>query len=230
MIYAISDLHISLKGDKPMDIFGSSWSGYLDKVREDWLKKVSNDDIVLLCGDLSWATTLEGAIYDMSFFFELPGKKIIIKGNHEYWWTSYSKLKLALPDNVYPIQNNSVSVDNHIFCGTRGWDIPTEDSKQNDINIYNRELLRLEMSIKDAMIKKQDNQQIILMTHFPPYKDGYVSSQFTDIIEKYPIAKVVYGHIHSLKSPHKKYFKLNNVEYYLTSCDIVENTLTLIAE
>ena len=123
MIYAISDLHISLKGDKPMNIFGSSWDNYLQEIKADWLSKVSFDDIVLLCGDLSWAKDLDEAIFDMSFFTSLPGRKIIIKGNHEYWWTSYSKVKLALPENVFAIQNNALSMENYVFCGTRGWDI-----------------------------------------------------------------------------------------------------------
>lgn len=230
MIYAISDLHISLSGEKPMDIFGASWEGYLDKIKVDWLSKVSSNDIVLLCGDLSWAKDLNEAIKDMSFFTELPGKKVIVKGNHEYWWQSYSKLKLALPENVYPIQNNSISIDNYIFCGTRGWDVPTESSTEEDIKIYHRELLRLEMSIKDALSKRKEDEDIIVLTHFPPYSEGYKPSEFTSIIEKYPVKKVVYGHIHSQKSPHKKYFVLNGVEYFLSSCDLIDNKLITIEE
>lgn len=228
MIYAISDLHISLSGEKPMNVFGSSWEGYLDKIKADWLSKVSPDDIVLLCGDLSWAKDLDEAIKDMSFFTELPGKKVIVKGNHEYWWQSYTKLKLALPSNVYPIQNNAAIIDNYVFCGTRGWDIPTETTEDEDVKIYKRELLRLEMSIRDALSKKTNDREIIVLTHYPPYSEGYKSSEFTDIIEKYAIKKVVYGHIHSQKSPHKKYFVLNGVEYFLTSCDLVDNKLVTI--
>ena len=230
MIYAISDLHISLKGDKPMNIFGSSWDNYLQEIKADWLSKVSFDDIVLLCGDLSWAKDLDEAISDMSFFTSLPGRKIIIKGNHEYWWTSYSKVKLALPENVFAIQNNALSMENYVFCGTRGWDIPIEETTDDNKKIYNRELLRLEMSLKEATQIKKENQEIILMTHYPPYLEGYKPSAFTDIIEKYGVKKVVYGHIHSKKSPHKKYFILNGVEYFLTSCDIVDNQLIKISD
>lgn len=230
MIFAISDLHISSRGDKPMDIFGSSWEGYLEKIKNDWLEKVSDQDIVLLCGDLSWAMKLEDAVVDLKFFTELPGKKIIIKGNHEYWWNSYSKVKLALPNNVFPLQNNSVTLDNYVFCGTRGWDFPTQSSSDEDRKIYQRELIRLEISLQDASLKKKANQEIILLTHFPPYGENYSSSAFTDIVEKYGVKKVVYGHIHCLASPHKNYFVLNNVEYYLTSCDIRNNTLTLISQ
>ena len=230
MIFAISDLHISTRGDKPMDIFGSSWEGYLDKIEKDWIQKVSNDDIVLLCGDLSWALKLEDAVQDLEFLNKLPGKKIIIKGNHEHWWNSYSKVKLALSNDIYPLQNNSISFGKYVFCGTRGWELPTDTTSEEDKKIYARELLRLEMSLQDAILKKNEDQEIILMTHFPPYGENYSSSSFTDIIEKYGVKKVVYGHIHSLQSPHKNFFVLNNVEYYLTSCDMRGNTLTLISD
>lgn len=230
MIFAISDLHISTRGDKPMDIFGSSWEGYLDKIKKDWKEKVSNDDIVLLCGDLSWALKLEDAVQDLKFLDKLPGKKIIIKGNHEHWWNSYSKVKLALPENVFPLQNNSISFGKYVFCGTRGWELPTSTTSDEDKKIYARELLRLEMSLQDAILKKKDDQEIILLTHFPPYGENYSSSKFTDIVEKFGVKKVVYGHIHCLQSPHKNFFVLGGVEYHLTSCDMRNNTLSLIAD
>jgi len=123
-VFAISDLHISTTSDKPMDIFGSSWVGYLDKIADDWQSKVTDDDIVLIGGDISWAMTLENALEDMKFFFGLKGKKVLIRGNHDYWWHGINKIRAALPENVYALQNDSVKFENLVVCGSRAWTVP----------------------------------------------------------------------------------------------------------
>lgn len=227
MIYAISDLHISNRGDKPMDIFGASWNNYLDKIRDSWNSLVTDQDIVIIAGDLSWAMSLDDGIDDLSFLSKLKGRKVIIRGNHDYWWSSYSKLLLKLPENVYAIQNNAIKIDNYVFCGTRGW-IDYKECGEDDKKIYHRELLRLELSLNEGMRLKEENDTLLLATHFPPYTDNYSPSPFTEIIDKYPISAVIYGHIHGVNSPHCLFFEMNGVKYYLTSCDLVDNRLVPI--
>lgn len=223
-IFAISDLHLSINNPKPMDIFGPVWDNYVEKIFDDWKTKVGTDDVVLLAGDFSWAMKLDDAVADLNLVASLPGKKIMIRGNHDYWWDSLSKLRDVLPKDFYVIQNDSIKIGKYIFCGSRGWTFDDEKLK-------NRELLRLEMSIKSAINQKLEGDEIICMIHFPPYEKGYKESEFTNLIEKYNIKKVVYGHLHGVwNSKTNKIVNINGVQYFLTSCDLVENKLTLIAE
>lgn len=217
-------MHLSINNPKPMDIFGPVWDNYLDKIFSDWKEKVGQDDIVLLAGDFSWAMKLDDAVADINLVGTLPGKKIMIRGNHDYWWDSLSKLRNVLPQNFYVIQNDSLKIGNYIFCGTRGWTF-------DDERLKDRELLRLEMSLKSATQQKDDGDEIICMMHFPPYEKGYKSTQFTDLIEKYGVKKVVYGHLHGVwNNKISKVVDINGVQYFLTSCDLVDNKLTLIAQ
>ena len=223
-VFAISDLHLSINNPKPMDIFGPVWDNYFDKIVNDWKEKVGEDDVVLLAGDFSWAMKLDDAVADLNLVGTLPGKKIIIRGNHDYWWDSVSQLRNVLPNNFYAIQNDSLKIDKYIFCGTRGWTFDDEKLKS-------RELIRLEMSIKSAIQQKEENDEIICMMHYPPYEKGYKPTEFTDMIEKYGIKKVVYGHLHGVwNNKVSKIATINDVQYFLTSCDLVDNKLTLIAE
>ena len=123
-IFSISDLHLSINSNKPMDIFGPVWDDNFSKIKQDWQSKVSNDDIVLLAGDLSWAMKLEDALEDIKLLDELNGKKIILKGNHDFWWQSITALRNALPKDFFAIQNDALKIENFVFCGTRGWNIP----------------------------------------------------------------------------------------------------------
>ncbi len=223
-IFAISDLHLSINNPKPMDIFGPVWDNYLDKIFSDWKEKVGQDDVVLLAGDFSWAMKLDDAVADINLVGALPGKKIMIRGNHDYWWDSLSQLRSALPQNFYVIQNDSLKIGKYIFCGTRGWTF-------DDERLKDRELLRLEMSLKSAFQQKNDGDEIICMMHFPPYEKGYKPTQFTDLIEKYGVNKVVYGHLHGVwNNKISKFVDINGVQYFLTSCDLVDNKLILIDE
>ncbi len=223
-VFAISDLHLSINNPKPMDIFGPVWDNYFDKIVNDWKEKVGEDDVVLLAGDFSWAMKLDDAVADLNLVGTLPGKKIIIRGNHDYWWDSVSQLRNVLPNNFYAIQNDSLKIGKYIFCGTRGWTFDDEKLKS-------RELIRLEMSIKSAIQQKEENDEIICMMHYPPYEKGYKPTEFTDMIEKYGIKKVVYGHLHGVwNNKVSKIATINDVQYFLTSCDLVDNKLTLIAE
>lgn len=218
-VFAISDLHLSINNPKPMDIFGPAWDNYLDKLTDDWKEKVGEEDVVLLAGDHSWAMKLEDARLDLDFISSLPGKKILIRGNHDYWWSAIGKVRNALPMNMYAIQNDSLKIDNYIFCGTRGWSL-------DDEKLVSRELIRLEMSLKDALSKKTNNEKIVCMLHYPPFDKNEQETEFSKLIEKYNVDFVVYGHLHLPSNKNaKKIIEHNHVKYFLTSCDILNNSL-----
>lgn len=225
-IYAISDLHLSVNNPKPMDIFGPTWEGYLDKIFADWKAKVSDDDIVLLAGDFSWAMKLEETKADFDMLKDLPGKKIIIRGNHDYWWKSISAVRNVLPLGFYAIQNDALKFGNYIICGTRLWNLPDVNKRLSaeDDKIYKRELIRLEMTLQNAQKMKTGDEKIICMVHYPPYTFKEEDNEVTLLMEKYGVYKVVYGHIHAMCKQNLVLNK-NGITYYLTSCDIVGNKL-----
>ena len=230
-IYAISDLHISTNTDKPMDVFGGNWVGYLDKIKTDWQEKVAGSDIVLIAGDISWAMKLEDAICDLQEINKLPGKKVCIRGTHDYWWKSLTAIRNSLPENCYVIQNDSVKIENFVFCGTRGWTVPeNEATSEEDKKMLNREQQRLELSLKSATSKLEENDKLVCLIHYPPFNSKLETSIFTDILEKYGVKKCVYGHLHGASSRGVLYFVKNGIEYYLTSCDKVNNKLVLIRD
>lgn len=228
-VYAISDLHLSFDADKPMDIFGASWADYTEAIKQDWLSKVKEDDIVLLSGDLSWAMTLDEALKDIDFVASLTGNKVIIKGNHDYWWKSISRLRDILPKNFYALQNDCVKIGKFVICGSRGWTCPEGNNlSPQDEKIYNREALRLEMSLKGLEKLKEDGDTAIAMMHFPPFNSKRESSLFTELFKKYAVNCVVYGHLHGSASRTDKVVIMDGIRYYLTSCDIVGNKLVKI--
>jgi len=191
-IFAIGDLHLPLGIDKPMDIFGGRWENYVEKINKNWQNIVSHDDVVLLCGDLSWATYLDEATKDFEFLNNLPGKKILLKGNHDYWWTTISKLNAFLDKNKFKdfvfLQNNSVLCDDVAICGTRGWKSPFDKGFSNDDQkIYERELLRLRLSLDEG---KSLSDNLIVMMHYPP------DFEFYEILKEYNVKKCVFGHLH----------------------------------
>jgi uncharacterized protein len=225
-IYAISDLHLSVNNPKPMDIFGPTWEGYLDKIFADWKAKVSDDDIVLLAGDFSWAMKLEETKADFDMLKDLPGKKIIIRGNHDYWWKSISAVRNVLPVGFYAIQNDALKFGDYIICGTRLWNLPDANKSLSaeDNKIYKRELIRLEMTLQNAQKMKMGDEKIICMVHYPPYTFKEEDNEVTSLMEKYGVYKVVYGHIHAVCKQNLVLNK-NGITYYLTSCDIVGNKI-----
>ncbi|MBU5675253.1 metallophosphoesterase [Alkaliphilus sp. MSJ-5] len=217
-IYAIGDLHLSGHSDKPMDIFGAQWNDHANKIRDSWLKKVNNDDAVLIPGDISWAMTLEEAMIDLEWIADLPGKKYLIRGNHDYWWGSITKLN-SLFDSMSFIQNNFFTYREYAICGTRGWNCPNHYKFTNhDEKIYLREVSRLEMSLNTAKRSGYDN--IIVMLHYPPTNDKLEPSLFTEVLEKYNVRHVIYGHLHGETSYGAGLKGIyNGINYYLTSCD-----------
>lgn len=228
-VYAISDLHISTNTDKPMDIFGGNWVNYLQKIREDWQLKVAPEDLVLIGGDISWAMNLEDAKADIDTLKDLNGIKIFIKGNHDYWWSSISKVRDIMPKDFYALQNDCIKFNNVVICGSRCWSVPgSPDFKESDNKIYLRETERLKLSFKEMQKIREDGDVVIALIHYPPFNVKRENSLFTDLFEEYKINTVVYGHLHGKTVRSDKLVVKNGIKYYLTSCDQVNNKLTEI--
>lgn len=224
-IYAISDLHLSINNPKPMDIFGEVWDNYLDDISAS-LKYVEPDDLLLLAGDLSWAMTLENAISDLEYIGTFPGKKVITRGNHDYWWKSISALRAALPQNVYAIQNDSIAFDGVVLGGSRGWSV--DDNSEEGKRLLSRELIRIELSLLAMQKKRKDGDRAVFMIHYPPFNARFDDTAVTALFGKYNIDAVVYGHLHGKNCYVKKCVDKNGIKYYLTSCDLVGNRIVKI--
>lgn len=219
-IYAIGDLHLPGHEEKPMNVFGSHWDHHFETIQENWLEMIDPEDIVLIPGDISWAMYLEDAQDDLDAIAALPGHKLLLRGNHDYWWSSLSKVRAALSEKMHVIQNNAMRVGKHIFCGARGWNIPTDQQplSDQDDKIYQRELMRLKMSL-DAAAAMAEGDPITVMMHYPPlYVDG-IATGFTDLIEEYDVARVVYGHLHGAGIKNAFVGERRGIEYHLVSCD-----------
>lgn len=230
-IFAISDLHLPADGDKPMDIFGQVWDGHWDKISSDWEKRVNDDDLVLIAGDVSWAMRLESAVKDLEKIAALKGKKIIIRGNHDYWWQSASKIRAVLPEDIYIIQNDAVKFGDTVICGTRGWTVPEPLSKPSaeDTKLYEREAIRMELSLEAAKKLRGEGDRLVVMIHYPPFNSRFENSLFTELFEKHGADAVVYGHLHGETSKTKLKHIKGVIPYYLTSCDKLDHKLAEIA-
>ncbi len=228
-IFAISDLHIAQNADKSMELFGGNWIGYLDKIKSDWTARVSPEDIVLVSGDISWAMTLEEAVKDIYTLKDLPGKKVFIKGNHDYWWNGIGRIRAAMPENFYALQNDSVKFGNTVICGSRGWCVPgSPEFSEHDEKIYLRETERFRLSLKSAATLRQEGDKLIAMVHYPPFTPRREDTAFTRIFEEYGVDVAVYGHLHGSFLKVDRFAVKNGIKYYLTSCDMTDNKLTEI--
>ncbi len=222
-LYAISDLHLSLGIDKPMNIFGSKWDQYMDRIKINWHKDVTDEDYVIIPGDISWATYLEQAYKDFEYLNNLPGIKIISKGNHDYWWETSSKLKRYVKKNGFEkilfLHNNSILYQDIAICGTRGWLCPDrEEFSKKDEKIYLRELQRLELSIQEGL--KFEPREIIVALHYPPinrYRD--MESGFIEILKQYNIKTCIYGHLHAESQKNALEGEVDGIKYHLVACD-----------
>lgn len=227
-IFAIGDLHLS--GDppaKPMEIFGEHWLNHKEKIKANWLKTVTDTDTVIICGDISWALQLNEAKPDLDFIASLPGKKILLRGNHDYWWTSLKKMQQFTQNQFIFLQNNCIAAEKAVICGTRGWILPSAESFTEDDNkIYQREGMRLELSLQAA--KNAGAENIIAVFHYPPLFESNEQNLFTDLLEKYQVQQCVYGHIHG--ENHVAVFEgiRSGVNYKLVSCDTQFFQLTKI--
>lgn len=224
-LYAIADLHLSFAAPKPMDIFGSGWDNHVQRLEENWKKTVMEADTVLIPGDISWAMDLKDAVPDLAFLQALPGQKILLPGNHDYWWESLSKLHHQFPDlkflknNFYPYRQGWA------VCGARGWTCPNEKQfTVHDKKCYNREQIRLRLSLDAAL--RAGFEQIVVMLHYPPTNEKKEPSGFTEIFDAYPqVKKVVYGHLHGQGAQYAGLRgRVNRVDYILAAGDYLDFT------
>lgn len=188
-IFTIGDLHLDFNNEKPMNIFGANWDNHAQKIKQDWQEKVTENDLVILPGDFSWASTLEDAYTAFQYLEQLPGEKLLLKGNHDYWWNSLKKMNEFLFNNNFTrvnfLYNNSYFFEDYIIAGTRGW---TPD----DEKIINREGIRLELSIQDGIQKYGKYKKIVIVMHYPP------TEELIKIVEKYNVEIGIYGHLHGV--------------------------------
>ena len=227
-IYAIADLHLSGFREKPMDIFGENWNNHWGKIQDNWHECVKNDDVVLIPGDISWAMKTNEARIDIDELCALPGKKILLRGNHDYWWSSLNKVNSILSNNTYALQNNSFIIGDYVIVGTRGWTMSIDKSTSQDVAIYNREVERLKLSVGSVDEKEAGGRTKVAMFHFPPFNETHAPSELTDILTQFNVAEAVYGHLHekSLKGAFNGV--LNGVDYSLVSCDFLDFKLKKI--
>ncbi len=220
-IFAIADLHLDSKKEKPMNIFGDNWTNHEEKIMENWKATVGDDDLVLIPGDISWAVKLDEAIDDLQKIDELPGTKIIGKGNHDYWWSTSNKLdKLGLK-SVKFLKNNSYEFDGAVICGTRGWDTMEEHSEdENNEKIYLREMNRLKLSLESAAKSKN---ALIAMLHYPPFDSNGLPNEFFEILKEYNVQMCIYGHLHG-EEGHKNVREgmIEQISVHCVSCDYMD--------
>ncbi|MBX3142452.1 MAG: metallophosphoesterase [Trueperaceae bacterium] len=194
-LFAIADPHLSAAAPKPMTIFGPGWSGHPEAFFDGWLSTVADGDIVLVPGDISWAMKFEDAALDLNAIAELPGRKVLMRGNHDYWWPSISKLRRALPGGMHAVQNDALVLDGIVVSGTRGWICPGSRSfTDNDQRIYEREGERLAISL--AAAKRLAGDYHVVMLHFPPTNQKLEPSVFTELISEAAPDALVFGHVH----------------------------------
>ncbi|WP_075883167.1 metallophosphoesterase [Candidatus Protochlamydia sp. W-9] len=236
-IWAIADLHLPFGApNKHMRIFGPQWEEYTDKIKQSWLELVAENDLVLIPGDISWAMRLEEARLDLDWIGQLPGTKVLLKGNHDYWWGSLSKIQSILPPSCHLIQNNSFFWNGVNIAGARLWDIPgisfnewidfkdfacikkinDEDRSEESQKIYERELKRLETSLKTMHSQAKLR---IAMTHYPPIGANLEETEVSRLLEKYHINICVFGHLHNVKADREIFGMHNDIRYQLVACD-----------
>ena len=221
-IFAIADLHFDHKKEKPMDIFGENWAGHEEKIIENWKHTVSPKDLVLIPGDISWALKLEDALGDLLKIEELPGMKIIGKGNHDYWWSTSSKLESLGLKTIKFLKNNSFIYDEIAVCGTRGWD--SKEDRSNE-KIFLRELNRLRLSLDSVT----NAEKIIAMLHYPPFSSEGLPNEFFSILEEYKVSICIYGHLHGVAG-HKNIKEgiFDNIMVHCVSSDYIDFKLKRI--
>lgn len=226
-IFAIADLHFDFKKEKPMDVFGDNWEKHEEKIIENWKNTVGQDDLVLIPGDVSWALRLDEALEDLLQIENLPGIKIIGKGNHDYWWSTSSKLDKLGFKTIRFLKNNFYKFDDILVCGTRGWDTMEEHSKEiSNEKIFLRELNRLKISIESA---KNKNSKIIVMLHYPPFNSDGLPNEFFDIMKNYNTDICIYGHLHG-EEGHKNVKEgcIDNISVHCVSSDYMDFQLKRI--
>ena len=219
-LYAIGDLHLCLGAPKPMDIFGGNWTGYMDKLKEG-LSVITPEDTTVLLGDLSWALSLEESAADFAWINEISGRKIILKGNPDYWWSTAAKFQKFCEangfQNMHLLNNNCYEYEDVAICGTRGWFFEEERSGQHDEKVFKRELLRLEASLKAAGEKRK-----LVFLHYPPRSKGYTCQEILDLLAKYEVRQCYYGHLHGPSHKLAMEGLWDGVDFRLVAADYVD--------
>ncbi len=236
MLYVLSDTHLSISDNKPMDVFGARWTGYTEKLRTRWNKLVTPEDTVVIAGDISWAMSHTGALEDLKFLDSLNGQKIIGRGNHDYWWTSLTKLNAFCEENGLTtlrfLYNNAYAVEDFIVCGSRGWYIDETNRKMPQEADYKkivaREAIRLEISLNEAVklqVAKESEdglkREILVFLHFPADFRGYVCEEIVEVMKRFDIKRCYYGHIHGVYDVPRTEVS-NGIKYTLTSADFLD--------
>lgn len=242
-IWAIADLHLSFGVEnKKMDVFGDKWIDHPGKLKKAWCEVIADDDLVLLPGDISWAMHMEQAMPDLEWIDALPGTKVMIRGNHDYWWPSLSRLKKDLPPSIHAIHNNSFDWKDISVCGTRLWDDPTLDFmdiidfepnpiskapgvpegedpeawREQQDKIFMREIHRLELSLKSL---NPEAKTRIAMTHYPPIGLDLAESTTSKLLKQYGVDICVFGHLHNVKEGLACFGKSDGISYHFVACD-----------
>lgn len=224
-IFAISDLHLSFGvEDKPMDIFGGAWNDHPRRIEEHWRAAVGDDDWMLMGGDLSWAMRLDEARADLEFVDALPGRKLMIKGNHAHWWTSRSQVRAVLPPSIHILQNDAFLLpDGTCIVGTRGWnppgrlEHPAHGYSEQDRKVYEREIGRLKLSIQDS--RRFDYDRLWAMIHYPPVYSFGLVTDYVPLLEEAGVERCIYGHLHGHDHASGFVGVRNGIEYHMVSCD-----------
>lgn len=239
-IFSLGDLHLPGGTDKTMDIFGDNWKNHHQKMEENWRALVEDGDAVLIPGDISWANSLEEVQEDLEWIDSLPGKKVIIRGNHDYWWKSPSQVRKILPPSITALQHDSILLDKIAVAGTRLWEVPDldftsdikwlcreslglppwDEDKFDNEKIYHREIKRMTMSLCSISGKAE---KIILLLHFPPVDFSFRETEVTDILRKFGVDICIFGHLHSLRPERIPKFPVKKwgINFFLVSSDTV---------
>ena len=219
-LYAMGDLHLCLGAPKPMDVFGGAWVGYMEKLKQG-LSVITEKDTLVLMGDLSWALDLNSAVADFAWINEIPGRKIILKGNHDYWWSTQAKFTKFCVENGFSdlnlLNNNCYFYDDWAICGTRGWFFEEERSGVHDEKVFRRELIRLEASLKAA----GDREKMVFL-HYPPRSKGYTCREILDLLKSYGVRRCFYGHLHGASHKLAMEGTWDGIEYRLLSADYLD--------
>ena len=217
-IFAIADLHLSFAVHKPMDRFGPQWVAHPEKVARAWRERVGAGDTVLVCGDTSWAMRLEEAAPDLAFLDALPGRKVLLRGNHDYWWGSLVKLRRALPPSLMALQNDSLAVEGWQVCGSRGWSLPGPETSPGDGAIFARELGRLRLSLESA----PPGSRRLAMLHYPPYAVESGASPVLDLLLEFEVEIGLYGHLHAVPPGSYPEGEHRGIRFHCVSVDLID--------
>ena len=231
-LFVIADLHLdTLTNQKSMEIFGNKWQGYLEKIKKNWTRVVGENDTVIIPGDISWALATEDSVPDLKWIDALPGRKIIMKGNHDFWWSTLTKLKAVFEENqistIDVLYNNAIEVENYILAGSRGWfvDKSQQNAKMQNVDhekIINREVIRLKISLDAAKkLQEESGKEIIAFFHFPPIWGDFECKEILEVLKQYNISRCYFGHIHGCYTQKAPIF-WENIEFRIISADFID--------